>query len=80
MARFFWTAFGVRCGGCGRRNQPHRSPREGIRMALLDQLPPCKGCGKELHLTNPGDRPLVHEVRAQLIYEGLLPQPELVPT
>ncbi len=75
----FWKAFVVCCGCCGHRNRPHRSPREGIRMALLDQLSPCKGCGKELHLTDLGDRPLVHEVRAQLIQEGLLPQRQLVP-
>jgi len=80
MARF-WTAFGVVCGSCGHRNLPHRSPRIGIRMALLDELPDCKGCGRDLHLTNPSDRPLVREVRVQLIQEGLL-QPleaELVP-
>ncbi|MSR78932.1 MAG: hypothetical protein EXS59_02180 [Candidatus Taylorbacteria bacterium] len=78
MARFFWKSFLVRCGRCDHRNQPHRSPREGIRLALLDQLPPCKECGKELHLTDPGDRPLIHEVRAQLIREGLLLQLDLV--
>ena len=71
--------FRILCGRCGHRNQPHRSPREGIRLALLDQLPSCKKCGKELHLTDPGERPLVREVRAQLIHEGLLAHPELVP-
>lgn len=79
MASFFFRGFVVCCGRCGHRNLPHRSPREGIRLALLDQLPPCKECGKELHLPDPGDRPLVHKVRAELIYEGLLSQPELVP-
>jgi predicted RNA-binding protein with PUA domain len=73
----FWKSFLVVCGACRYRNLPHRSPRVGIRMALLDELPCCRSCGKQLHLTNPGDRPLVHEVRAQLIHEGLLPQPEL---
>lgn len=79
MASFFWKSFLVRCGSCGHRNLPHRSPRIGIRLALLDELPNCRRCGKDLHLTNPGDRPLVHEVRAQLIREGLLSQPEAVP-
>ena len=78
MASFFFRGFVVRCGRCNHRNLPNRSPREGIRLALLDQLPPCKKCGKELHLTDLGDRPLVHEVRAQLICEGLLQSPELV--
>ncbi len=75
---YFWKSFLVCCGRCGHRNLPHRSPRQGIRLALLDQLPECKGCGKDLHLTDPGDRPLVNEVREQLIREGLL-LPESVP-
>lgn len=79
MANFFWTPFLVVCGACGHRNLPNRSPRVGIRLALLDELPCCRSCGKQLRLTNPSDRPLVHEVRAQLIREGLLPQPSLEP-
>lgn len=68
----FWQGFLVRCGRCGHRNRPHKSPREGIRMALLDQLPPCRGCGKELHLTDI-DRPLARTVRRELQEQGLLP-------
>ncbi len=75
MARVFWTAFGVRCGSCGHRNRPDRSPRAGIRMALLDELPCCRGCAKQLRLPNPRETPLVRAVREQLIREGLLPQP-----
>ncbi len=72
MARF-WTGFIVRCGRCGHRNRPSKSPREGIRMALLGQLPDCRGCGKPLRLPQPPDRPLTHQVRAELVREGLLP-------
>lgn len=79
MNRFFWKSFLVICGACGHRNLPSRSPRIGIRMALLNELPCCRVCGKQPHLTNPPDRPLVQEVREQLIMEGLLPQPTLEP-
>jgi len=61
----------VKCGRCGHRNCPSKSPREGIRMALLDQLPNCRHCGKELHCKGI-DRPLASKVRAELIEEGLL--------
>ena len=74
MNGFYWKSFLVRCGRCGHRNLPHRSPRIGIRMALLDELPCCRDCGKQLHLTEPDDRPLVREVREQLIMDGLLPR------
>jgi hypothetical protein len=71
MARF-WYGFHVTCGRCGHRNRPSKSPREGIRMALLGQIPPCRGCGKELHPTLK-DRPLLRKVRTELEREGLLP-------
>ena len=67
----YFKTFRLRCGKCGYKNQPHKSPREGIRMALLNQLPPCKGCGKQLHYPNP-DRPLATLVREELIQQGLL--------
>ena len=70
--RGFYTSFVVVCGGCGHRNLPHRSPREGIRLALLDQIPPCKECGKELHCTPPASRPLVQRVRRELEQAGQL--------
>lgn len=77
MGMRFWTGFMVCCGQCGHRNRPHPSPRIGIRLALLDQLPSCRGCGKNLHATEPTDRPLVRKVRQELIQEGLLPAPVL---
>lgn len=45
-------------------------------MALLDQLPPCRKCGKELHLTDI-DRPLARQVRRELEEQGLLPTANL---
>ena len=69
--RRVWIGFYVTCNTCGRRNRPDKSPREGIRKALLGTIPPCKGCGKVLRPTL-SDRPLVHEVRRELIREGLL--------
>jgi len=60
-----WKGFLVVCSGCGHRNRPSKSPREGIRLALLDQLPDCRGCGKPLRC-DPGDRPLARQVRAEL--------------
>lgn len=67
----FFRTFRLRCKQCGYKNQPHKSPREGIRLALLNQLPPCKGCGKQLRCPNP-DRPLAVTVRAELVEQGLL--------
>lgn len=75
MARVFFKGFYVTCGCCKHRNRPAKSPREGIRMALLNALPDCRKCGKRLSLTQPSDRPLVREVRAELIRDGLLPGP-----
>lgn len=72
----WFTPFVVTCGGCGHRNLPDRSPKVGIRLALLGQLPCCRSCGKQLRLTKLTDRPLVRTVRAQLVQEGLLPQTE----
>jgi len=71
MARHFWRSFIVVCGKCGHRNRPHPSPREGIRLALLDQLPECRECGKELHC-DPGNRPLAQTVRQELQQEARL--------
>ncbi len=68
----FWQGFLVICGRCGHRNMPHKSPREGIRMALMNQLKPCRKCGKELHLTDI-NRPLARQVRQELEEQGLLP-------
>jgi hypothetical protein len=67
-----WRPFYVVCPTCGHRNRPHRSPSEGIRMALMGQLPPCKGCGKELRPELP-DRPLVLKLRKELEAQGTQP-------
>ena len=67
----FFKPFYVYCGECGHRNRPHRSPREGIRLALLGQVGECKGCKATLHVNLP-DRPLVQKVRAELAQLGLL--------
>jgi hypothetical protein len=63
-----WVPFYLRCQECGHRNRPHPSPREGIRMAILGQVGPCKRCGATLRLRLP-NRPLVWEVLATLAAE-----------
>jgi len=63
--------FYVVCSQCNHRNRPHASPAQGVRLALLDKLPACKRCGKELH-AQLSERPLVKKVREQLIAEGLI--------
>lgn len=70
MARFF-RGFVIVCRDCGHRNRPSKSPREGIRMALLGELPPCRGCGKTLRPVLR-DCPLTRKVREELIQSGLL--------
>ena len=67
----FWQTFLIRCSKCGHKNQPHKSPREGIRLTLLGQLKPCRGCGKTL-TPRLSDRPLVRKVREELMAQGLL--------
>jgi hypothetical protein len=69
-----FTPFYVRCGNCNHRNRPHPSPAEGIKLALLGQLPACKRCGKPLTVRLP-ERPLVKRVRAELTAQRLLPAP-----
>jgi hypothetical protein len=68
-----FRAFYIVCP-CGHRNRPHKSPREGIRLALLKQLKPCAQCGQPLPSELP-DRPLVAAVRAELAARRLLPAP-----
>ncbi len=65
-----WKAFYVRCSGCGYKNRPDKSPREGIRLALVGQLKPCQSCGKELR-PKLSDRPLVRQVREELRMQGI---------
>ncbi len=65
-----WRPFYLRCTVCGHRNRPHNSPREGVRLALLGQIGPCKGCGLTLDPELP-DRPLVRKVRAELLAQGV---------
>ena len=72
MARFF-RSFVLVCGACGHHNMPHKSPREGIRLALTGKLPPCRGCGTAMNHVKLTDRPLVNKVRAELIAEGVAP-------
>lgn len=60
-----WKPFYVVCSACGHKNRPHKSPREGVRMALAGELPPCKGCGGTLR-PRLADRPLVQQVRQEL--------------
>lgn len=69
--RIFWHPFYVTCSGCGYRNRPSKSPREGVRLALMGQLPDCRGCGALLGSPSLPDRPLVHEVRAELAEKGI---------
>jgi hypothetical protein len=66
-----WKPFYIYCH-CGHRNRPHNSPREGVRLALLQQLKPCTSCGQALPTALP-DRPLVTQVKAELVAKGLLP-------
>ncbi len=68
-----WRPFHITCGTCGHRNRPHKSPREGIRMALVGKLAPCRGCGKILKPTL-SDRPLARQIRAELLAQGIQPQ------
>lgn len=63
--------FYIVCRQCGYRNRPHNSPREGVRLALLDQLPPCRGCGREIKKVRLSDRPMVLRVRAELQAQGI---------
>jgi len=64
--------FYVVCSTCNHRNRPHPSPAEGVKMALLGELPDCKGCGKQISRVQLSERPLVKRVRAELIAQGLL--------
>lgn len=69
----FWKGFVVVCGRCGHRNRPHPSPRKGIALALLDKLPVCRGgCGRQLSFCPDETRPLVREVKCDLIRAGFL--------
>lgn len=70
-----FRAFYVVCSECGHKNRPHKSPREGVRLALTGDLPPCngKGCGKKLR-PRLSDRPLVRQVRAELAADGVTPK------
>ncbi len=65
--------FYIICSTCGHKNRPDRSPREGVRLALLGELPPCRGCGKQLR-PRLSDCPLVHKVREELLAAGIQPR------
>ena len=67
-----WRPFYIQCSGCGHRNRPDKSPREGVRLALTGQLSPCRNCGKELH-PRLSERPLVQRVREELRAQGIAP-------
>ena len=68
-----FMGFSIVCGFCGHKNRPHKSPREGVRLALTGNLSPCKRCGKNLQPRLLSDRPLVRQVRAELIAAGITP-------
>ena len=67
-----WRDFLVSCSECGHRNRPDKSPRKGIEKVLRGEGK-CRGCGNPLHPVELSDRPLVLEVRAQLIAQGIRP-------
>lgn len=69
---WIWRPFYILCSECGHKNRPHKSPREGIRLALLGQLDSCKRCRKTLR-PRLSDRPLVRTVRAELEADGITP-------
>ncbi len=69
---YVFHSFYIRCGTCGHINRPHKSPREGIRMALTGLMPPCRGCGKILRF-RLSNRPLVRKVRNELLAQGIQP-------
>ncbi len=70
---YYWKGFVVTCGDCGHRNRPNPSPRKGIALALLDKLPECRGgCGHQLHCIPDENRPVVQEVKSDLIRAGFL--------
>lgn len=68
----FFRGFVICCSQCGHRNRPHKSPRQGIRLAILGKAGACRGCGKMLNPRIP-DRPLTHKVLAELAAEGIKP-------
>jgi len=64
-----FVPFFVYCSECGHRNRPHNKPREGMRLALTDQLPVCRKCEEPLSVSKEqllATRPLAREVQAQL--------------
>ena len=71
--RVHWKSFIIICGSCGHRNRPSKSPREGIRLALTGQMAPCRGCDKVLQPPRLSARPLVTELREELLAQGITP-------
>jgi hypothetical protein len=66
--------FVLTCPYCGRRNSPHPNARQAVRMILLEQLKPCKGCGRDILLEEPlKETPMVRQVKEALQREGLWP-------
>lgn len=68
-----FTGFKIVCAACGHRNLPHPSPRKAIEIALRGEVKPCRKCGRPLRLRRLNDRPLVRELRAKLLAEGVQP-------
>lgn len=68
----YFVPFYLDCRSCGRIFRPHKSPREGVRLALLGQAR-CNCCGalfpKGAYIE---DRPMVRQVREYLKSQGLL--------
>lgn len=65
-----WKAFYVRCGKCGHRNRPHRSPMIGVMIALEGPIE-CKNkrCKRTIDAREDlrrSERPLIKMVIASL--------------
>lgn len=56
------------CSNCGHRNRPHKKSAESIRMVLMDELKPCRKCGREMRgLADVlEDTPAVRRVKQEL--------------
>lgn len=65
-----YVPFYVNCSGCGKKNRPHPSPRQGVRLVLLGEFNTCRHCGKPLTI-GLTDRPLVRQVLEAIRREGL---------
>lgn len=65
----FFIGFYVRCPHCNHRCRPHKSPREGIKLAILGQKIVCSTCRTEFVPPVP-DRPLARRIRIEFKGQG----------